>query len=270
MSKYTITIEEYCQRVFLGLTLERNPDADPIDTIENMTDDDYYNIVESYIFPSHYDFYSDNPAVKRRFIEDFTNFFLYFEIGQDSIPHFRRTLKKWLNTEMEYFRQLYNSRVANIDEVKNNVDIVRTIAGTLSGKSGTVTRDGSTTYGRKETRNGSGSESSTVNYGKKDYTNIIPLGESTPRPLSEQDQGGADGNTGSHNSSDTLQNSGADSHTDVETYDTLDHQDLTETRKGREGVDLAEAVEKFRRLIIDINSEIFKNMKKYGLFMLVW
>lgn len=270
MSKYTITIQEYCQRLFLGIALEQNPEADPIAVIESMTDEDYYNLVNDYIFPARYDFYTDNPNVRRRFVEDFTDYFLYFEIGQDSIPHFRHTLKKYLNTEMSYYRELYKSIVANIDEVKNNVDIIRTISGVLSNKTGTIERDGSTTYGKKEVRNASGAENSTVTYGKKDETKIIPLGESAPRPLSEQDQGGQDQNGSTHNNSDSLQHSGTDTQNTVDTLNTLDQQDLTETRKGREGVDMAAAVEKFRKLIVDINSEIFKNMKKYGLFMLVW
>lgn len=270
MSKYTMTIQEYCERVYLGQILEINPDADPVQVVEGVDYPDYYRIVRDYIFPSNFEFYTDDPAARDKFIADFTDYFMYYEIGQDSIPKFRHTLRAFLNTEMSYYTQLYNSQLKGLDDVLKTVDVWRNISGKLLERTGSIGRHESTQYGRTEKRSGSSSQSGSVQHGATDQTNIVPLGSNSMTPLSQQAQGGTDRTNDSAQSSDNMQLGGTDIRENSDIYNTTDRQDLTEHRAGREGVNVADAVEKFRKLIIDINSDILHAMKKFGLFMLVW
>lgn len=270
MSKYTITIQEYCQRVYLGQVLELNPDADPITVVEGMYYPDYYRIVRDYLFPSNFDFYTDDAAAKETFIRDFTDYFMYYEIGQDSVPRFRHQLRAFLNTEMDYYKQLYDSQLNGLDDILKTVDVTREIFGKILERTGSVSSHDSTKYGHKEDRNGSSSQNGSITKGTTDQTNIVPLGSNSMRPLSQQAQGGADRTQDNVESSDSIEHSGTDTHEKTDTYNTTDRQDLTELRHGREGVNVGDAVEKFRKLIVDINSDILHAMKKAGLFMLVW
>lgn len=259
MSKYTMTLQEYCQGVYVGL----HPDLSPVQAISQMEESDYYEIVSSYVFPSSWDLYTADADAKAVFVRDFTDRFMYFEIGQSSFEQFRHVLKTWLRTEMSYYTQLYNSQLASLDDVLNTVDVWRNIYGTTSGKTGTVGRAGSVTYGHVETRDLAGG----VTHGETQANNIVPLGATaTEREISKQIAGGTDSTT----DTGTVTESGTDTNGYTDTYDTLDRQDLTEHRAGKENINVGTAVEKFRELIVDINSMMLNAMKRYGLFMVVW
>ena len=69
---------------------------------------------------------------------------------------------------------------------------------------------------------------------------------------------------------DSVEASGTDTTGYTDTYTNLkDETDITETHTGHDGHDIALAVEKYRALIVDMNTTIFNAMKAYGLFMLV-
>lgn len=271
MSKYTITIQEYCQGVFLAQGLENDPTAKPAAIMAGMGESDYYEIVRDYIFPSSWTFYTDDSSAKYEFIKDFTDYFMYREIGQSSVEQFRHTLKTWLRREMGLYTQLYNSQLSDISEVLNTTDIWRTLSGEISNKTGTVERSGSTTYGKVETRNLTTTYDGSFTPGRTDTNNIVPLGSSTGNSkLSQAVAGGEDVTDDETNDSGTVSYSGTDSNGYTDTYGTVDSQDITEHRAGKENVNVADAVEKFRKLIIDLNSQMLDAMAAYGLFMLVW
>ena len=255
MAKYTQTLQEYCQSVYLGKQLQLNPEGDWYQIVAGMQESDYYKIVRDYVLPNPLPFYNESTIDKEEFIRDFTDRFLYFEIGQDSFPKFRQTLKAWLRQDMPYYAQLYGSQLSSLNELIDNVNLVITRKGEISNKNGTLARAGSTTYGRTDT-----TKSTITN-----KSSIVPLGSSaTEREISQQV-------TATPTAGDTVTSSGTDSTGYTDTYTNLkDETDITETHTGHDGHDIALAVEKYRALIVDINTTIFDAMKAYGLFMLVW
>ena len=255
MAKYTQTLQEYCQSVYLGQQLQLNPEGDWYQIVAGMSESDYYKIVRDYVLPNPLPFYNESTIDKEEFIRDFTDRFLYFEIGQDSFPKFRQTLKAWLRQDMPYYAQLYGSQLSSLNELIDNVNLVITRKGEISKKNGTLARAGSTTYGRTDT-----TKSTITN-----KSSIVPLGSSaTEREISQQV-------TATPTAGDTVTSSGTDSTGYTDTYTNLkDETDITETHTGHDGHDIALAVEKYRALIVDINTAIFDAMKAYGLFMLVW
>lgn len=252
MAKYTTTIQEYCQSVHLAQQLEINPDADPWNVITTMDDSDFYRIVRDYIFPIDWPFYNDSTSDKQEFIEEWTDTFLYYEIGQDSMGKFRHVLKAWLRTNMPYYSKIASSELASVSDVINNIDVWVTKTGELSKKSGSMSRAGSTTYGRTDT----------FTPGKTNKNSIVALGtDATERELNKSEEGGSEKNVAS----------GTDTNGYTDTFNNLtDTQDVTEHRVGKDGSDVAKAVEQYRALIVDLNTMIFKQMKAEGLFMLVW
>jgi len=270
MSKYTMTIQEFCRSVKMAAVLENDPSADALIEVENMTEEDYYFAVQQFIFPTDWPFYNDSFEDRQQFIRDFTDYFMFYEIGQSSIGQFRHNLKRWLRLEMHYFRQLYESQIGSVGDLLKNVDVWRTIKGTTNEKTGTIDRDGGTTYGRHEARQDSSGQNQTNTYGRTDTNTIIPLGGSSFTPLSKQNEGGTDSANNQASSSGSVDYSGRDSTDHKETYNTKDQQDLTEHRAGNEGVNMAEAVKKYRELILDINSTILNRMRREGLFLQIW
>ena len=255
MAKYTQTLQEYCQSVYLGQQLEINPAGDWYQIVAGMQESDYYRIVRDYVLPNPLPFYNESTLDKEEFIRDFTDRFLYFEIGQDSFPKFRQTLKAWLRQSMPYYGQLYGSQLSGLNELIDNVNLVITRKGELSKKNGTLGRSGSTTYGRIDT-----TKSTITN-----KSSIVPLGSSdTEREISQQV-------TATPTAGDSVTASGTDTTGYTDTYTNLkDETDITETHTGHDGHDIAQAVEKYRALIVDMNTTIFDAMKAYGLVMLVW
>ena len=252
MAKYTTTIQEYCQSVHLAQQLQLNPDADPWNVIATMDDSDFYRIVRDYIFPAEWPFYNESTLDRKEFIEEWTDTFLYYEIGQDSMGKFRHVFKAWLRTNMPFYSKLAASELKDISDVVNNIDVWTTRKGDLSNKSGSMSRSGSTTYGKTDT----------FTPGKTNKNSIVALGSaSTERELNKSEEGGLETNVAS----------GTDTTGYTDTYTNLkDTQDITEHRAGKDGSDVAKAVEQYRALIVDLNSMIFKQMKAEGLFMLVW
>lgn len=252
MAKYTQTIKEYCESVYLAQQLSINPDAKPWNVITTMDDSDYYRIVSDYIFPTDWPFYNTTAADKTEFVEEWTDKFLYHEIGQDSMGRFRHVLKAWLRTNMVYFERLYSSDIASVADVINNIDVWTTRTGELSKKTGSLSRSGSTTYGRTDT----------FTPGRVNKNSIVALGATaTERELSQTAESGQETNVAS----------GTDTNGYTDTYNNLaDSQNVTEHRAGKDGSDVAAAVERFRALILDLNSQIFDKMQADGLFMLVW
>lgn len=259
MAKYTTTIQEYCQSVYINKIQTLFPLYNRFDIVAEMPEEQYYEIVRNYIFPTVIPFYNSVETDITAFVEEWTDHFMYYEIGQDSVEKFRTTLKAWLKTNMPLYKKLYDSDISSVAAALNNTDVTITRTGSTSIKTGTLSTSGSTTYGKQEKFD------STFKPGKNTKNSIVALGTSaTERELS------ATGESGTDTTDSTNKLSGTDQNSKTDTYNLNDGVNTTETRSGRENVDLLAATEKYRSLILDMNSEIFKQMKKDGLFMLVW
>ena len=245
MSKYTMSIEEYCLGRYIAKKMATDPDYDPRLAPVEITPEDAYDTVASDIFPATVPFYTDDSALLREFIESWTDVFYFSEIGQETLGKFTWTLRAWLRDNMGEFSQLYASQVASVAELMEQNDYTRDMLDTLK-KTGTETR--ALQHGHTVTDTPA---TTTTN-------KIIPLGGSSETELSQVAQGG----------SGTTANTGTD--TTTITPDTTDTRTVHETITGYQGVNKAAVYQAYRELIVDIDSMIFRKMRQDGLFMEVW
>lgn len=245
MSKYTMTIEEYCIGRFLAGRLDQDPSYPPALAPLDITPGDAYDIVEAEIFPATVPFYSDDPGMLREFIEQWTDTFYFDEIGQETVGKFAWTLRAWLRTNMDKYTQLYASDVANVADLMEQNDYARDLTDTLE-------RTGTETHALLHGHTVTDTPTTTVT------NKIIPLGGSAETELNQS----VDGGTVTHG------NTGTD--TTTITPNTTDTRTVHETIIGYQGVDKARVYEAYRGLIQDLNSDIFAQMRRDNLFMNVW
>jgi len=245
MSKYTMTIQEYCLGRYVAEQLGLDPDYPTAAAPFEITPEYCYDIVEAEIFPASVPFYTDDTALLREFIEQWTDTFYFDEIGQDSLGKFTWTLRAWLRTNMDKYRQLYTSDVASVADLMEQNDYVRDLTDTLA-------RTGTETHALLHGHVLTDTPTTTVT------NKIVPLGSSTETELNQTLDGGmvTHGNTGTD--------------TTTITPNTTDTRTVHETITGYQGVDKARVYEAYRGLIQDLNSDIFAQMRQDGLFMLVW
>lgn len=245
MSKYTMTIEEYCLGRFIAKKLALDPDYDPRLAPVEMTPDDAYTTVEDEIFPAVIPFYTDDETLLQEFLEQWTDTFYFDEIGQETIGKFVWTLRAWLRTNMDVYAQLYASEVGSVAELMSQNDYTRHMTDVLK-KSGTETH--ALQHGHVLTENPGGVTKNS----------IIPLGGTAETELNQTAESGTNTSTDSGTDTTTI------------TPDTTDDRTVHETITGYQGQDKARVIQAYRDLIQDINSDIFAAMRKDGLFMEVW
>ena len=244
MSKYTMTIEEYCVARFLAYKLEEDPSYPPIMAPMEMTLEDAYQIVAHEIFTTAMPFYNDDTDDAETFLEEWTDTFYFTEIGQETIQRFRIVFQAWMRNNMPYFAELYKARLTALSDLNPtykktvNDDLEKTGSeqdSNLHGLSTTTTPTDTTT------------------------NKIIPLGGSAETELNQTVNGG----------SITQANSGTDTLTKSFT-NRWDKRKITEELEGATISEKLEIYKGYRELIIDINSMIFEKMRKDHLFMEVW
>lgn len=257
MGKYTISIEEYCQaRYYASLlndmiennTVPEDPRGVWVQVIRDMADDPTiaYNIVADELLPDldTVPFYSTNSDDKDNFIMAWTDKFYFDEMGQDTPEKFRITLRGFFRENMGMYADLYKSKLSGLSELAS--DYKRTTHDALE-KLGKETDK--LTHGLKTEYSPTATQTN----------KIIPLGGSTETELNQTVAGGKD----------TTENSGNDT-TERSFTGRVDSRWIVEELTGATGKDRAELVQAYRDLIIDIDSMIFNDMRKYGLFMHVW
>lgn len=245
MSKYTMTIEDYCLGRFIAKKLAADPDYDPRLAPAEITPEDAYDIVEADIFPASVPFYTDSAEVLREFIETWTDLFYFSEIGQETLGKFTRTLRAWLRDNMEYYTRLYASQVASVADLMAQSDYTRDLRDVLA-------RTGTETHAVQH------GLTVTDKPGQVSKNSIIPLGGSAETELNQTALSGTS----------TTENTGTD--TTTVTPNTTDTRTVLETITGYQGQDKARVYEAYRALILDIDSDICKAMRRDGLFMEVW
>lgn len=245
MSKYTMTIEDYCLGRFIAGKLALDPDYDPRLAPAEITPEDAYATVAADIFPASVPFYTTDSAVLDEFIKSWTDIFYFSEIGQETLGKFTWTLRAWLRDNMGYYSQLYASQIGAVADLMEQSDYKRQLTETLR-KTGSETR--ALQHGMTVTDNP----------GQVSKNSIIPLGGTAETELSQTAQSGQS----------TTSQSGTD--TTTITPNTTDTRTVTEIITGYQGQDKAHVYEAYRQLILDIDSEIFRAMRRDGLFMEVW
>ena len=258
MAKYTTTIEEWVQsRVFAEMLQEHidNDDLpeDPrmvwLEAVTAIQADPgiAYAFVENELFPDPNSpiFYTSDTSIYENFIATWTDKCYFEEIGQETIGHFKVTLRGWLRDNMGYYTDLYSSKISALSALAS--DYKR------------ETHDSMKKLGSEQNQRQHGESISytPTNKGTKNY--IIPLGGSTETELNQVQETG----------SDTTAHSG----TDTDTLSFTNREDdrwITELITGATGKDRAELIKAYRELIVDLDTMIIKQMYADGLFMKVW
>lgn len=76
----------------------------------------YKLIEQNLLWNFDYDFYSDDPLLKKEFEKMFNDYYYYHEIGFGTIAEFKHYLKTTLNIKMPYYKQLWNIEVLSKDK----------------------------------------------------------------------------------------------------------------------------------------------------------
>ncbi|MDY3358812.1 MAG: hypothetical protein SOY04_00175 [Clostridium celatum] len=71
----------------------------------------YKLIEQNLLWNFDYDFYSDDPLLKKEFEKMFNDYYYFDEIGFGAIAEFKHYLKRTLNLKMPYYKQLWNIEV---------------------------------------------------------------------------------------------------------------------------------------------------------------
>ena len=77
-----------------------------------------YKLLESYgfeLFDFEYSFYCDDEKVKKDFEQKFKDYYMFREIGQETVSRFKHQLKTLLNIKMPYYKQLYETELKSKD-----------------------------------------------------------------------------------------------------------------------------------------------------------
>lgn len=257
MGKYTQTLEEYCQgRLFAQLLEQHMEDNDMpddpriiwVEAVRQLQEDPTiaYAIIGQDIMPdfSVIPFYTNDSDTIDEFISAFTDKFYFHEIGQETMGRFRITLRAFCRENMPYYADLFNSKLSALTDL--NSDYQRQTHDSLE-KLGKETDELS--HGHKVEFEPTASQTN----------KIIPFGGSAETELNQSVAGGKD----------TTTNSGKDT-TTLSFTNRVDSRWITENITGATGAERADLIEKYRALIIDIDSMIFAAMEKYGLFMQCW
>lgn len=206
------------------------------------------------------------------------NYYKYKEIGFETVGRFLDELEISLNEIMPYYNQLFFSADQDYNIIYN-VDYKRTIDRDLSGNT-TSSSTGETTSNSSDSNSTSTSDSSTVNSYDKDVNSDTPQSQlsitnkqidsvdyanSVKWKKNTTEQSGTSTGTSTGSATTTADSTATGSGTNKEIESTL------ETTKGNFGVVSAQdLIEKYRKLIINIEQMIINDPRITELFMLIY
>lgn len=213
------------------------------------------------IFDFSYPFYDESKRTE--FQENFVRHFYMREIGQETYGLWKHQLIDWMKLEMPYYNQLFKSAQIEfnpIEDVNYTRDVTERGTSKTSGiQSNNGGNTGSTT-GKSVTSGTSGGNTTNVtkyNDTPQDSVESIANGYLT----SAQQASGTTSNTNSEtvNTEGTTKNNYNDSTTTSGEGSTSGNR--IETIKGKtSGKSYAELIEEQRRIIIDVEKQVFEAM----------
>lgn len=201
--------------------------------ISQIVKDKYFKI-----FDFNYDFYTDDLTIRNNFEQKFLDYYMFHEIGFETIGRFKHSLKAKLNTIMPYYKQLYISemRTQEIDFMLNK-DYKETYSRNIDDQN-SMTGNNKNTYEDN-------SKSSDISDGVSDVS------------LTKGNLTSTSGNTS--NSNDILNSESKRNR----------NESYTLEGKGNIGItSSAELLEKWRGVMINIDQMIIEEC--FDLFMLVY
>ena len=185
------------------------------------------NSLTNNIFPSNYDFYTDDEQAKKEFEEKFINHFYYREIGFETPFMFKHKLESHLKLNMPYWKELYRTELEARDinfllnkDLKETfireIDTENETSGTNitqqnSTSSSSVNQSGTSTSSSTSEQNGTSSnhhKESSIN----DGVAVSSLSEGYLTGSSSDE--GTQSTSGTNTSSDDSQSSGTSNSSD--------------------------------------------------------
>lgn len=213
------------------------------------------------IFDFSYPFYDESKRTE--FQENFVRHFYMREIGQETYGLWKHQLIDWMKLEMPYYNQLFKSAQLEFDPLED-VHYTRDVAergtskaSSVHSENGGTTGSGTTKNTSNGTNNGTNSSVTKYNDTPQDNVNSISDGYMT---AAQQVSG-----TTSNTTSETV-NGESTSKTNYNNSSTSSGEGSTtgnkiETIKGKYGTkSYAELIEEQRRIIIDVEKQVFEAM----------
>lgn len=264
MSKYTMSLEDYVLSRYYAKKLAEDPSIDWPQVMHDLDEEPSiaYEIIAEEVLPDLTSFlYSNDESIIADFVAGFVDQFYFCEIGQETMARFKWTLRAYFRNTKDKWRQLFDAQLRSFADALNMTDYKRVLHDALkrTGNETTAVQHG------KSTAMNHGLTATTTP-GRVQTNKIIPLGGSVETELNQSSESG----------SETLRNTGTDTTTDsgtdttTRTPNTLDDRWSQEEYSGYMNADKLAQLEKFRALILDINSMIYEDIKKNHLFMEVW
>ena len=212
-----------------------------------------YKLLESYgfeLFDFDYPFYCDDEKVKQEFEQKFKDYFLFREIGQETVSRFKHQLKTQLSIKMPYYRQLYETELASKDiNFMLNKDLreefITELESNSAGQSSSNSTSNTETNGNNENRFFDSPQQHISNTDLNDYVSNIT-----------KDKTNTSDNSTSNNTTET-----------TSTGKSIQKQ--TNLSQGNIGItSSAELLQKWRDVLINIDEIIIKDCD--SLFMQVF
>lgn len=264
MSKYTMTLEDYVLSRQFAKMLEDDINTEWTDVLIAVDADPSiaYDIISGEVLPDLSAFlYSDDQDIVEEFVAGFVDRFYFYEIGQETMARFKWVLRAYFRNSKDKWAQLFDAQLRSFSDALNMTDYKRVLHDALK-RTGTETT--ALQHGKSTAMNHG--LTATTTPGRIQTNKIIPLGGSTETELNQSSESG----------SETLRNSGTDTTTDsgtdttTRTPNTTDDRWTQEEYSGYMNADKLAQLEKFRALILDINTLIYEDIKKNHLFLEVW
>lgn len=201
--------------------------------ISQIVSDKYFKI-----FDFNYDFYTDDLTIRSNFEQKFLDYYMFHEIGFETIGRFKHSLMAKLNTIMPYYKQLYISemRSQEIDFMLNK-DYKETYTSNID--------DQNTMSGNNKNTYEDNTKSSDISDGVSDVS------------LTKGNLTSTSGNTSNSN--------------DILNSESIRNRNESYTLEGKGNIGItssAELLEKWRKVMINLDQMIIEEC--YDLFMLVY
>lgn len=253
---------------------------------EGLTLDEKIQIARPHLFDFYYPFFDEE--YKNVFETNFIKYFYMNEIGQETEGLFKLRLENWLNINMHYYNKLFESEQLEYDPLENvklskekkrnnnvleqNINKIDQLANTeQSVKSESNEKQNGTSSDESFNRNifsdtpedrlqiTTGSNGS----GAIEYASNIEENKGNGSNESESERD-ATGSSSSNGTSDVLTNENRDR----SLSECLTEEELEQGKMGV--ITYQEMIMKYRETFINVERKIFENIKRDGLFMLIY
>ena len=213
------------------------------------------------IFDFSYPFYDESKRTE--FQENFVRHFYMREIGQETYGLWKHQLIDWMKMEMPYYNQLFKSAQLEFDPLED-VHYTRDVAERGTSRASSTQSDNSSTTGSGTSKSNSnstniGNTNSTTKYNDTPQDNVQSIANGYLTAAQQVDNGSTNTTSESTNGETSSRSSYNNASTSTGEGSTTGNK--IETIKGKYGTkSYAELIEEQRRIIIDVEKQVFEAM----------